>query len=213
MKSSLSTTIGRNAIALAVVAILGLVSITLFYALFGGSGGPFGTLNDICVALGGILSGGLVWRLYPFHRQHAPRLSRLALGSGLLGACIAPIGSSFAVFNVTGWFLAGLVTTFGYALIGLWLLALNYSARRLPPFPNRLALLGMVAGGVTAVGLLAVPGIIARIDAPDAAQWYVSTALYVGGLGWNILYTIWCIWFGRLLLSNRLVLQLSPTIA
>ncbi len=212
MKNASLTTIGRNAIALAVVAVLGLVSIILFYALFGGSGGPFGTLNDICVALGGILSGGLVWRLYPLHRQHAPRLSRLALGSGLLGACLVPIGSSFAIFNVTGWFLAGLVTTFGYALIGLWLLTWNYSARRLPPFPHRLALLGILAGGVTGVGLLAITGIIARTDAPDAAQWYVSTALYVGGLGWNILYTIWCIWLGRLLLSNRLVLQLSTTV-
>ena len=47
MKNDSLTTIGRNAIALAVVAILGLVSITLFYALFGGSGGPFGTLNDV----------------------------------------------------------------------------------------------------------------------------------------------------------------------
>ena len=208
MKGTSSETIGRNALALAVVAVIGLASITLFYSLFAGNGGPFGTLKDICVALGGILSGGLVWRLYPLHRQLAPHLSRFAFASGLLGACLAPIGSGMAIFDVTGWFLAGLVTTFGYALIGLWLLGFNYSARGWPALPRRLTLFGMVAGGVAAIGILAGPGIIARTDATDSAPWFVLAALYLGGLGWNILYTIWCFWLGRLLLSKRLVLQL-----
>ena len=89
----------------------------------------------------------------------------------------------------------------GIELLGSTLATVSQSSR----------LIGDGGGWLTAVGLLALPGIIARIDAPDTAQWYVSTALYVGGLGWNILYTIWCIWLGRLLLSNRLVLQLSTT--
>jgi hypothetical protein len=198
-----STATGRLAIALAVVAVLGLAFITLFYSV----GGPFGTLNDLCVALGGILSGGLAWMLYPMHRLLTPRLGRFALGSGLVGACLAPIGSSLAIFDVTGWFLAGLVTTFGYALIGLWLLALSYSGLRWPAFPHRLAQFGILAGGIATVGLLAGPGIIARTDAPETAQWFVLMALYLGGLGWNILYTAWCIWLGRRLLSNRSVLQ------
>jgi hypothetical protein len=209
MKGTSSETIGRNALALAVVAVIGLASITLFYSLFEGSGGPFGTLNDICVALGGLLSGALVWQLYPLHRQHAPLPSRFALTSGLLGACLAPLGSAMAIFDVTGWFLAGLVTTFGYALIGLWLLGLNYSARGWSAFPRRLALFGMVAGGIAAIGILAGLGIVARTDATDSAPWFVLTALYLGGLGWNIFYTIWCFWLGRLLLSKRIALQLS----
>lgn len=211
MKSTSSEAIGRIALALAIVATIGLASITLFYALFSGNGGPFGTLNDICVALGGILSGVLAWKLYPFHRQSAPQLSRIALASGLLGASLAPIGSGMAIFDVTGWFLAGLVTTFGYALIGLWLLGLNYSARGWPAFPRRLALFGMVAGGIAAIGVLAGLGIVTGTDTTDSAPWFISTALYLGGLGWNILYTIWCFWLGRLLLSKRLVLQLSTS--
>lgn len=207
MKNYSAFATGRLAIALAVVAVLGLAFIALFY----GVGGPFGTLNDLCVALGGILSGGLAWMLYPMHRSYAPRLGRFALGSGLIGACLAPIGSSLAILDVTGWFLAGLVTTFGYALIGLWLLALNYSGLRWPGFPRRLAQFGMVAGGIATVGLLAGPGIIARTDAAETAQWFVLMALYVGGLGWNILYTTWCIWLGRRLISNRLAIQPSAS--
>jgi hypothetical protein len=175
------------------VAFSGLAFITLFYTI----GGPFGTLNDLCVALGAVLSGGLAWMLYPMHRSYAPRLGRLALGSGLVGACLAPIGSSFAIFDVTGWFLAGLVTTFGYALIGLWLLELNYSALRRLALPQQLAQFGVIAGGIASVGILAGPGIIARTDAIESAQWFVLAGLYVGGLGWNILYAIWCIWLGR----------------
>src|SRR3990172_2413785 len=206
VNSHSATATGRLAIALAVVAVLGLAFIALFYSV----GGPFGTLNDLCVALGGILSGGLGWMLYPMHRSYAPRLSRFALGSGLVGACLAPIGSGLAIFDVTGWFLAGLITTFGYALIGLWLVAFNYSALRWPAFPRRLAQFGIVAGGIATVGIGAVPGIVARTDAMESAQWLVLKALYLGGLGWNILYTIWCIWLGRLLLSNRVVLQTKP---
>ncbi|MEO8194604.1 MAG: hypothetical protein ABI681_12205 [Gemmatimonadales bacterium] len=195
--------IGRLAITIAVVALIGLVFIALFFSV----GGPFGTLNDVCVALTAMLSGGLVRVLYPTHRSYAPRLSRVALGTGLVGACLAAVGSGLVIFNVTGWFLAGLVTTFGYALIGLWLLGFNYSALRRLAFPRRLALFGIAAGGITAIGVLAGPGILARTDAMDSAQWFVSASMYAGGLGWNILYAIWCMWLGRLLLSNRLDLH------
>jgi len=207
VKTSSSTATGLIAIALAVVALIGLVFITLFYA----RGNPFGTLNDICVALGGILSGALASSLYSIHRTHDPRMSRFALGSGLLGACLAPIGSALVIFGVTGWFLAGLVTTVAYALIGLWLLALNSSARRWIAFPHRLARFGIVAGGVMAIGLLAVPGILTRSDAIESAPWFAVAALVIGGLGWNILYAIWCVWLGRLSLSNRLLLQASTS--
>jgi len=209
MNTSSSTTIGWIAIITGIVAIVGLIFIALFYALIESGGDSFGTLNDLCVALGGILSGILVWRLYPIHRSHAPRASHFALGSGMVGACLAPFGSGLVIFNITGWLLAGLVTTFGYALIGLWLLGLNYSARRWLAFPQRLAQFGILAGGVMASGILAGPGILARTDAMESSQWFVLTALYVGGLGWNILYTIWCIWLGHLLLSKRLELHVA----
>jgi len=103
------------------------------------------------------------------------------------------------MFNVTGWFLAGLVTTFGYALIGLWLLRTNLSALGKPAIPRGLARFGMIAGAMSACGLLAAPGILARTDDMGVAPWFVTWSLYVGGLGWNILYTIWCLWLGRYL--------------
>jgi hypothetical protein len=185
--------VGRLATAVGVIAVLGLICIALFALI----GEPFGTLNDGCVALGGILSACLAWALYLTTRGTAPGLSLLALSSNWIGALLAVVGSGLVMFNITGWFLAGLVTTFGYALIGLWLLATNRSALRMPVIPRRLAWFGIVAGGISACGLLAAPGILARTDDMGAAPWFVTWSLYVGGLGWNILYTIWCLWLGR----------------
>jgi len=45
----------------------------------------------------------------------------------------------------------------------------------------------MIAGGKSACGLLAAPGILARTDDMGAAPWFVTWSLCVGGLGWNIL--------------------------
>ena len=203
MRASSASTAGQIAIALAVIVIVGLVSISLYYALLQRGDNPFGTLNDICVALGGFLSGALAWKLYPTHRSHAPRESRISLMLALVGSCLVPVGSALVVFNITGWLLAGLVTTLGYALIGLWLVELSSSALHWLAFPKQFAHYGIIAGWVMAFGLLAAPGILARIDTMQAAPWYVLLALFVGGLGWNILYTIWCVGLGRLLLLNQ----------
>jgi hypothetical protein len=203
VRASSASTAGQIAIALAVIVIVGLVSISLYYALLQRGDNPFGTLNQLCVALGGILSGGLAWKLYPTHHSHAPRESRITLGLALLGSCLVPIGSVLVLFNVTGWLLAALVTTFGYALIGLWLVELSNSALHWLAFPKQLAGYGIITGWVMAFGLLAAPGILARIDTMQIAPWYVLIALFVGGLGWNIVYTIWCIGLGSLLLLDQ----------
>ena len=98
---------------------MGLLFITLHCSFMNNTGIPFGSLNDLCVALGGILSGALAAGIYPFHRAYAPRASWFAMLSAYLGATIVPIGSVLAIFDTTGWFLAGLVVTVGYDLIGL----------------------------------------------------------------------------------------------
>jgi hypothetical protein len=201
MSRSASSTIGRVALAVAAVELTGLVFIAIFYASMDTVDGPFGTLNDLCVALGGILSGVLAWMLYRTHHTYAARAGDAARALALAGAMIAPLGSLLVIADITGWFLAGLVTTFGYALIGLWLLLVNISALSWTAYPRRLAIFGLVAGACMAIGLLAGPGILARVDSTDSAAWYVLAGLYLGGLGWNILYSAWCIWFGRLSMS------------
>ena len=186
---------GRTAIAIAAVAAIALVCIALFYIIRG----PFGTFNDVCVALVGLLAGALAWMLYPTHHFHARRLSRFALGAALTGAGFAAVGSGLVIFKFTSWVLAGLVTTFGYGLIGLWLVALSRSTMRWPRFPRRLAKLGIVAGGVMASGLGTLPGILARSDAMASTAGFVLASMYLAGLGWNVLFALWCLRLGVLL--------------
>lgn len=207
MTNHSSSTIGRIAISVGIVELIGLAFIAIFYAFIDSFGEPFGTLNDLCVALGGILSGWLVWKLHPTQGANAGGESSLGRASGLAGAVLAPLGSALVISNVTGWFLAGLVTTLGYALIGLWLLLLNTSARSSGAVPRSLDRFGILTGVAMAIGLLAAPGIFAGIDAEETAPWFVLVGLFLGGLGWNILYPIWCISFGRLLISNKLILE------
>jgi len=159
----------------------------------------------MCNAVEAILSAVLAWTLHPVFRSQSPGLSRLTLIAALVGALIVAIGSAFVIVGVTGWFLASLYTMFGYALIGLWLSGLNYSALRNSSWPRRLVQCGLVIGIFMTVGLLTSPGILGGVDAMDSAPWYVNVG-QVGSLGWFILYPFWCIWLGRLLLSNRVTM-------
>jgi hypothetical protein len=199
-----SRNLGWLAIAVGGVILLGDVTLILFFTI----GGFFGTFNDLCIAFAAILSALLAWILYPANRAYSPRLSQLLLTAALVGALVASIGSAFVIFDVTGYFLAGLMNFFGYGLVGLWLLGLNYCARRRSGWPRRLVQLGLVSGASMAVGLLTGPGIVGRIDDPELAPWFVYVSP-VASFGWLLLYPIWSIRLGRLLITNRLSVQLA----
>lgn len=190
------STIGWMAIVVGVVSLIGLVFIILFFTV----GQPFGALNDVCIAVAAISSGGLAWLLYVLHHAQSPHLSQLALVSALVGALVVTIGSVLVIFGVTGWFLAGLYMAAGNALIGLWLVGLNYSALRSNVWPHNLVVFGLIAGLIMVLGVVAIPGIFRGIDAQDFAPWIIVYVGQAGGLGWILLYPIWCIWLGRFLI-------------
>ena len=111
------------AIALGGVALLGVVLLISFFTF----GSFFGTLNDLCVAIEAILCASVAWIFYPAHRVRSPRFSQFTLISALVvGALVVFVGSALVICDITGWFLAGLMNHFGYTLVGLWLLGLNY---------------------------------------------------------------------------------------
>ncbi len=174
------------------VGVTGLVAISLFAA----RGGVFGPLNDVCNGAMAALTAALAWRLYPWHRTQAPRQSGAVLGAAWAGALIAVVGSILVLLRVTGWYLAGLVSSFGYALIGVWLERVSAAAEQSGAWPRALARLGRVTGAISAVGLAAVPGILGGMDDVGAAPWWVSASL-ANGLGWLVMYPFWCLWLGR----------------
>jgi hypothetical protein len=191
-----SATIGWTALTAGIAGLLGLVFLILFFA----GVRLFGTLNDICIGLTSVLSAVLAWTLYPGHRAQARLLSQAALLAAGLGALVVVVGSVLVISGKTGWFLAGLYMAAGNALIGLWLLALDYSALRNNTWPHSLVIFGLVAGVIMALGLATIPGTVGGIDAWAAAPWYVNYIGHAGALGYLVLCPIWCVLLGRVLL-------------
>lgn len=185
------------------VAVADLSAVLLFVA-FAMVGDPFGKLNDVANAAVGILSAVLAWQV----EQIAPssKYGRFGLACAALGAVAMTTGSVLVIFEVTGWFLAGLVSAVGAALIGLWLLAAN-GLGTVPAVPLAVVRLGTVTGGVMLLGLLAIPAVLGGVDDWEAAAWYVNLA-QVSWLGTYALYPIWCLRVARHNSARGLV---SPT--
>lgn len=191
LSSNASTSsIAWLALAVAVVTLLGLALLIIMFMF----GEPFGTLNDICNGTAGLLSAALALALYPEHHARNPQLALAALIVVIIGAVTVVVGSVLIMSGTTGFFLAGMYTMTGYALIGLWLLALNNGS----PWPHGLAAFGLIAGGVMALGLAALPSIFMGIDSFGAATWHTWLG-QVGFLGWAVLYPIWCLRLWHLL--------------
>jgi hypothetical protein len=183
--------IGRLAILTGSTGLLALVLLILFFTV----GGPFGTLNDICNGLNGILSGVLAWNLYTRFR-----IQPIFLLLALIGALTVTLGSVFILFDITGWYLAGLYTAAGYALIGVWLWVLNYADRQRNVWPHGIDQLGTIDGIIMALGLLTIPGIVNGLDAWETGPWYINYIGLLGSIGYLLLYPMWCILVGRNLL-------------
>jgi hypothetical protein len=173
------------AFAVAVVTLLGLTLLVLMFVL---KSGPLGMLNDICNGLGAALSVALAAALFSQHQARSPQLAVPALLLVVVGAIVAIAGSVLVLSRTTGFFLAGMYTMVGYALIGFWVLSLNQSA----PWPAGLTVLGLIAGGAMLLGLAAIPSIFMRIDSFQAAAWHTWLG-QVGFLGWAVLFPIWCL--------------------
>jgi hypothetical protein len=183
-------TLSRLALATAVIDLLGVVSLIIFFATGVES---FGSFNDAVNGLVGLLSLGLAW-LWVTNRRSG--WSTLALAAAALGAIVMVIGSILVIFDLTGWYLAGLVYTVGSALLGIWLLVANRLHRNAPELPRGLIMLGITAAVFLIIGLLTLPGVVARIDVPQLAPWYVNAGM-LNWTGTYLLYPIWCLWLSR----------------
>jgi len=185
----------RLARVLALVGLFNAATIVLLYA-----GLPlFGPLNDIGVGSAALLQAVLAWRLQAVPFLRVPRLALLAAGVGALGAAL---GSMLVVLNITGWFLASLVTILGYAFLGIWVVAVNRQARIAAGWPLRVTAVGQLIGAIMCVGFVAALALPSGVDDPRTAPWYVWVS-YANGVGWFILLPLWNLWLARLLLEGE----------
>jgi hypothetical protein len=187
--------IGWVAIITGVSAILAVIFLTLMATV----NASFGKVNDVFNAIIGISSAVLAWLLYAEHHAKSPLMSQIALTLAVVGAIFTIVGSILIIYGFTDFVLAGWYTGVGYALIGLWLVAFCYSMQPGDALPHNLIVFGIVVGAFMAVGLIGIPGIFTGIDSMESMPWYLYIAFF-GYLGTYILYPIWTIWLGRILL-------------
>lgn len=182
-------------IAFTIAAVMVLV--IFFFALFAAFGEPFGSVNDISIGVAALLSGLLASRLFASHGSTSPALALVALVFAWAGAVIVWVGSYLVVSGTTGYFLASLVTTFGYALIGLWLLIITLSGHvALVPTPTARRL-PLLASLLMVIGFLVLPGIVSQMDDPNTASLLVNVVPPITWLGGFLAYPIWAFIFGR----------------
>jgi len=192
---------GWVALGTGILVILAVIFLILMYAV----SISFGAVNDVLNFVFGLSSAVLALMLYTKQRVESRWISLIALALAVMGAIFSLVGSVLILYGFTDFFLAGLYSGFGNALLGLWLMAFCYSLQRSDAFPHRLILFGFVVGAVMALGLIGISGIWARIDNMAFLPWYIYVALF-GWLGTYVLYPIWTIWLGRHLLRQAKVL-------
>lgn len=186
--------IGWTAITTGIAAILAVIFLILMATVNGG----FGKVNDVLNTLIGILSAVLACMLFVEHHTRSPMMSQGALILAVVGMIFTIIGSILIIYSYTDFVLAGWYSGVGNALIGLWLAAFCYSMLRGNLLPDKLPVFGIVAGAFMAIGLIGIFGILAGIDSM-AMPWYLYVA-FLGWLGTYVLYPIWAIWLGKVLL-------------
>jgi hypothetical protein len=181
---------GGIAVVLGAVALISAASLAAFFVV----GGPFGAINDWTIGVIGLLTGLFAAGLGREGNAHVAR-GVVPIGFAVIGAAIVVVGSALVISDATGFLLAGLVESLGFALIGVWLVVLNRSMAGAPEWPRRLPRLGIVAGLVMAIGFVVVPGIAAGLDDVNAAPTWIWLG-FVGWFGIFFLFPMWSIWFG-----------------
>jgi hypothetical protein len=182
------------AFALGLVLLFSVVTLALFFA----GGGPFGALNDWSIGASGVLAVAFVLAV------RASGLGRSSVGGvilpalAVLGAVLVVVGAWLVISDTTGFLLAGLVESFGFALFGLWLVGLSRSMASSGQWPRLLPTLGFATGILLSIGLIVAPGIVMGLDDMDSAPWWVWVG-FVGWLGIFVLLPIWSIWLSTAL--------------
>jgi len=185
--------LGTLALAVGCVSTAAFVSLIVFFVV----GAPFGFINDVSNAVLAVLAGMLAAIWLRAVELPSSRL-RVTTVIAFIGVAAGVVGSVLVIYDITGYFLAGLVSASGFALIGTWVIAANLSggAPSTVTLSRRQALLGIVAGSVMVVGLVNVPGVVMGIDDQGTAPLWLLAA----GPCWAgtyLLLPIWCLRLDR----------------
>ncbi|MEO5919366.1 MAG: hypothetical protein ABIQ17_07380 [Candidatus Limnocylindrales bacterium] len=189
--------VGQLAIAVGLVGFASVITLAVFFTI----GDPFGAINDWSILIGGVLTGLLVLSMDRRGPRDLAGPGRVTVSVAVVGAAIVVVGAALVISRTTGFFLAGLVESVGFAMVGIWLVRLNRAIGSGSAWPGGLARLGTLAGWLMIVGFAVLPGIAMGLDDMDTAPGWIWVG-YLGWLGIFFVYPAWGVWFGRALLQR-----------
>ena len=190
MSETISSLTPQLLVAIAVGALVSVVTLTLLYA-----GLPFfGPVNDLTNAVIGLVIALLARQFFAALPKSLPSVAGLLLcwaGAALI------IGNSVLVaFGRMDWKVGGMYTGMGYGLIGAWLLLTLLFSRLTRQFPPALWWLGVAIGIALLFGLVAGPLLAGRLSIKiQPLVWVVYAMTALGWIG----FPIWSWMLSRML--------------
>lgn len=178
--------VGWSALVSAIATILGLVTLIIFFSL----GQPWGTINDLTSVVLALSLLPVVLALHRLHRHNAPTISLAILIVSILALLVVVLFQLLLVSGTITFAQTAVIVPLAFGVFGAALAVYSGFALMDGFLPRPLAWLGIAAG----VGyvVVIVGFILGGQEHPLAV---------IGGLMAVILYPIWAIWFGRMILA------------
>ena len=205
MTALTSKTTGWLALGIGIASVIGVTLLFIFLTGYFTNQYQlqiYGTYSDIAGIFPPIFSAILGTTIYLSQRGSSPKPGFLNLIGVWIGTALILYGAWLIVTGRGSLVKQGSYHSFGYGLIGLWLLRLNSNAGKKRIFPPLLSRLGLVSSAFMLVGLLGLYGLVLNLDG-NAPTPFLTVTGGISFLGQGILYPIWCILLGGWILSNN----------
>lgn len=213
MSTRLTPYAGWAAYLSAVAAILGLVSLLLFFGLEAphatansGQGFHFwGPVSDICPIVQMLALLVVARTLYLMERPGAPGLTLFGSAIWIVGVLGVSLLQLLLIFKVMPFDQEVGPVLVATAAVGVWLILVNHLGQRQKNLPSLVAWLGIAAGAA----FVLEPVIFSALGGAVAWQIIMSNYLLLIGSALVFLvsyvgFPVWAIWLGRVIASaNR----------
>lgn len=208
MNTRLARYAGWAAYLSGITAILAMVTVLLFFGLESApiTGQGFhiwGPLSDIFPIIQMVFLLVVAWAFYFMQRSGAPGLSLISGVIGVVGMLGWGLLQFLLVIKVIPFEQEVGLVTLATAIVGVWLILVNYSGRHENKLPSRLAWIGIATG----VAFVFEPVLLSA--AGGAVAWRVFMSNYllltVSAIVFLVSYVgfpVWAIWLGRVFLKK-----------
>jgi len=215
MSTRLARNAGWAAYVSGIAAILGMVSLILFFALEApqATGTHFwGPVSDICPIVQMVSLLVVARAFYLMQRSSVPRLSLIAGAVGIAGMLGVALLQLLLIAKVIPFEQEVGPVVLATGVVGVWLILVNNLGRRQGSLPSRLAWMGIAVGAAFVLEpvMLSAPG--------GAVAWRVFMSNYLLLTGSAVVFLVayvgfpvWAIWLGRVFLATNVTAQKVAT--